>query len=397
MSSKKESSGRKELKYILSLLLALLLGLTAATGFIQVALDLNRFIFHKYFAYLTVFLTGVHVYLNREAVVSYLRRALPSPAEGTGGTPLLVGSDAGTVKWEERTFVRQGGPRAVARSPSRPLRAKVKRRDLLIGSLAFSGGFLLNRVTLGVLFGGRAPQDNLLHPRSTREGYGSLLARFLGQELPPPLYKNYSEAKKIELPSEFTYRGLTVEEAIETRRSIRDFIREPMSLDQVSGLLHYAGGITGRSRVSDRAFRASPSAGALYPIEIYPIINNVEGLEKGIYHYSVQNHSLELIKKGNYALDLIQQAIGQEMVGQANLTLVMTAIFGRTTWKYGDRGYRYIYMEAGHIAENVYLAATSMGLGACVVGAFFDDGINELIGVDGSKESTICLVAAGKK
>lgn len=207
----------------------------------------------------------------------------------------------------------------------------------------------------------------------------------------PPMFKKYPEAEKIKLPQDFKYQGISVEEAIKKRRSNRNFAQKPISLKELSCLLHYASGIT-----KGNGLRAAPSAGALYPIEIYPVIHQVEGIKPGIYHYSIEDHSLELLKVGDYRQELTQHCLGQEFVAGVGVAFIMTAIFARTKWKYRNRAYRYVLLEAGHIGENIYLSATSMGLGTCAVGAFFDDQINKELNIDGIKEAAIYITVVGK-
>lgn len=185
-----------------------------------------------------------------------------------------------------------------------------------------------------------------------------------------------------------------METAIDKRRSERAYTGEPISLEELSSLLHYAAGVTGR--VGNFPLRAAPSAGALYPIEIYPIVNNITGLEKGIYHYDPRDHSLEVLDLGDYRSKVAKASLEQDFLSQANVVLALTAVFERTQWKYGARGYRYIYLDAGHIAQNIYLEATSLGLGACDVGAFFDDEVNKLLKIDGVEEFAVLLVSVGK-
>ena len=197
---------------------------------------------------------------------------------------------------------------------------------------------------------------------------------------------------KINLPKGHSSIGLSVEEAIERRRSERDYFPEAMSLSELSHLLRYAVGITEQGY----KLRAIPSAGALYPIEVYPVVNRVTGLASGIYHYVVDDHSLHLIKEGDFRQELTEYALGQEMMGKANVVLVLTAVFERSQWKYRERASHYMLLEAGHIGQNVYLVATSMGLGVCAVGAYSDHEYNRLIGVDGRKESVIYLLSVGK-
>jgi SagB-type dehydrogenase family enzyme len=142
-------------------------------------------------------------------------------------------------------------------------------------------------------------------------------------------------------------------------------------------------------------FRAAPSAGALYPIETYPVVNRVEEIPAGIYHYSVKESQILLIREGFFGHALSQAALGQGMLADAACVFVWTAVVERSKWKYRERAYRYIYMDAGHLGQNLYLAATGLGLGCCTVGAFFDDEIDRLIGIDGEKEISVYLGAVG--
>ena len=206
------------------------------------------------------------------------------------------------------------------------------------------------------------------------------------------------QAVKIKLPTNFSNTGVSVEDAISQRRSERDFSGEELSMEEISKLLHFAYGITGSTQLGNtfQPFRASPSAGALYPLEIYPFIFNVEGLQKGIYHYNVKDHLLELIRPGDCSDLMFEYTFEQEMVKKASSVFVLSALFERTQWKYGERGYRYILLDAGHLAENVYLLCSAMKLGCCTIGGFLDDYINELIDIDGVNESVIYMIAIGK-
>ena len=122
--------------------------------------------------------------------------------------------------------------------------------------------------------------------------------------------------------------------------------------------------------------------------------HNVEGIARGVYHYNILEHALELIKEGDYRFRIANACLGQELVGNANIVIIKTAVFERVK-DYGDRGYRYIHLDAGSIGENIYLEAVSMGLGVCGIGAFFDDQINEMLGIDGVKESVIYVTSVG--
>ncbi|MFH0812333.1 MAG: SagB/ThcOx family dehydrogenase [Pseudomonadota bacterium] len=208
----------------------------------------------------------------------------------------------------------------------------------------------------------------------------------------PPQYKEYSGVKKITLPKP-DYRGMPLEEAIEKRRSVRNYSRKALSLAQLSQILFAAQGVTGT--IYGHLIRSAPSAGALFPIEVYAVVNKVEGLSPGIYHYNVQEHALEMLNAGDYRNQITDAGLKQDMLGEANVTFVLSAIFDRTRHKYGERGFRYIYMEAGHISQNIYLQAVSLGLASVSVGAFLDDKVNQLIGIDGRKEAVIYLHAVG--
>ena len=198
--------------------------------------------------------------------------------------------------------------------------------------------------------------------------------------------------KRIQLLQELKYGALSVEKAIANRRSQRDFSGETMSLAELSHLLYYSSGITDKRH----GLRAAPSAGATYPIEVYAIVNNVEGLTKGIYHYLIASHELELTREGDFRNEMSRAALQEMMVRQANVIFALSAVLQRTQRHYRERAQRYIFFEAGHIAQNTYLVATSLGLGACAIGAFHDDEFNRVIGLDGKDESALYLLAVGK-
>jgi SagB-type dehydrogenase family enzyme len=186
---------------------------------------------------------------------------------------------------------------------------------------------------------------------------------------------------------------MTVEEVIKKRRSVRNYSTTPINKMHLSQLLFAAQGVTGK--IYGKALRTAPSAGALYPFEVYIIANNIQDLPKGIYHYSVLDHTLELVKLGDFRRQIVDAGLSQQTLGDAGVTFVLSAIFNRVSYKYGERGYRYVYMEAGHISQNIYLQAASLGLGSVCVGAFSDEKINKLINVDGWKEAVIYLHAVG--
>jgi len=133
----------------------------------------------------------------------------------------------------------------------------------------------------------------------------------------------------------------------------------------------------------------------LYPIETYVVVNKIENISKGVYHYNIKHHLLEEIKLGDFRTEITESALNQEMCYHAAAVFIWTAIFNRSKCKYGERAYRYIYLDAGHIAENLALSATSLHLGSCQIAALYDDEVNQLINVDGLTESTIYLSVVG--
>ena len=230
------------------------------------------------------------------------------------------------------------------------------------------------------------------HQETSLTWRGAIADAFRPKPPKPPAYKRYADAKRIALPSP-TQEGMSVERAIEKRRSVRTYSSQPLTLAQLGHLLVAAQGITGR--LHGEPLRTVPSAGALYPFEIYVVANNVDGLEQGIYHYAVREHALELLKSADFRDAITRAALGQDMLGEAVVSFVLAAVVDRTRQKYGERGFRYIYMEAGHISQNIYLQAVSLGLGSVGVGAFLDGEVSKLVGLDGETEVPIYLHAVG--
>ena len=187
--------------------------------------------------------------------------------------------------------------------------------------------------------------------------------------------------QRIPLPEAGSGQGMSVEEAMENRRSIREFSREGLLLEDVSELLWAAQGITSR-----RGYRTAPSAGGLYPLELYVVAGDVAGLSPGVYRYRPQKHDLVLVATGDYRKGLASAALGQDWVRRAPAILVITGVYERTMAKYGERGRRYVHMEVGHAAQNVYLKATAQGLGTVMVGAFDDEEVQEVLSLPADHE-----------
>ena len=192
--------------------------------------------------------------------------------------------------------------------------------------------------------------------------------------------------KAITLPKPKIKSEVSLEETLNKRRSIRNYKRGSLSLDQVSQLLWAASG-------SNQYGRTSPSAGATYPLETYLIVGEVEGLEPGIYHYSPSGHSLEKIKEKDVKKELARAALGQDMIEKAPINIVIGVDYGRTTGSYGQRGTRYVHMEAGHVGQNIHLQAAALNLGTVMIGAFKDQAVKEVLGI---KEDPLYIIPVGK-
>jgi SagB-type dehydrogenase family enzyme len=189
------------------------------------------------------------------------------------------------------------------------------------------------------------------------------------------------KGKEFILPKPAKKGKLSLEEAILKRRSRRNFAPTPIKIGDLSQLLWAAQGITDKAR----GFRAAPSAGALYPMEIFAV------LPKGVYRYNPKKHLLELVKKGDQRKSLSEASLDQSWVEDASVNIVITAIYERCSIKYGKRARRYCMIEAGCIAENIYLQAESLGLGTVIIGAFKDVEVQEVLGLKRNRRPIIIM------
>ncbi len=197
----------------------------------------------------------------------------------------------------------------------------------------------------------------------------------------------------IKLPSPTQDGGPPMWRTLAARRSVRHYAADPMPLEVLSQLLWATHGITGE--LGPHELRNAPSAGACYPIEALVVANRVSGLRRGLYRYLTGDHALMLQREGEIGTEIAQAALGQRMCSQSSVTFVWTAVMPRTTGRYGGRGHRYVLLDAGHIGQNLYLAATAMGYGCCAIGAFDDDAMNEAVGVDGDVETVVYAASVG--
>lgn len=196
---------------------------------------------------------------------------------------------------------------------------------------------------------------------------------------------------RIKLPRPRHNGGLSVEQALLQRRSVRDFKSGSLTLAEVSQLLWAAQGTT-----DPGGFRTAPSAGALYPLEIYIVVGQLEELGAGVYKYIPFDHQLVRIAEGDKRRELSTAALNQSWVKNNAALLVFSAVEYRTTQKYGRRGIRYVHIEVGHAAQNVFLQATALNLGAAVVGAFDDESVERIMAMP-ADEHPLYLMPIGRK
>ncbi|MBU2635633.1 MAG: SagB/ThcOx family dehydrogenase [Bacteroidetes bacterium] len=195
--------------------------------------------------------------------------------------------------------------------------------------------------------------------------------------------------KNISLPKPKLAGKLSLEETISKRRTVRSFSNKPISIEELSQLLWACQGIT-----STDGKRTAPSAGALYPLEVFAVAGNVKDLDPGIYRYIPESHSMQLIAKGDHRRSLAGAALGQEQIITASVDILISVVYERLSRKYGDRSVRYAHIEVGHAAQNVLLQAQSLGLGVCPIGAFHDDKVKKVLQL--KDEEPIYILTVGR-
>lgn len=358
---------RRNLDYVV-IAAMLVCGLyVTASGLVADAFGFHQVFLHSTLGYACAALGAIHLALNWPRVKVYLGH--------------LLKRDRRQGQTEQEPDEEDGGP-------------ATGRRQVLVAGLAAAGGFVLGRLIPGrgvEDLPGDAEDVGQLYHQWSKPGASQLLGAVLDWGERPEPYKTYPDAERVTLPDPASYGEMNLEGAIEARRSIREYAGDSLSLHALSALLQAAQGIT----APGREYRAAPSAGALYPIELYPVVHDVDGLEAGLYHYAVQEHALELLEPADLRAAVTRAGLGQDFLGRSNVCFVLSALFQRTRWRYRERTYRYVMLEAGHIGQNLYLAATAMGLGACAVGAFLDGELNQLLRIDGREEAAIYLVSVG--
>lgn len=206
----------------------------------------------------------------------------------------------------------------------------------------------------------------------------------------PTGFKRYANAPRIALPPIGHLPDAGLFQTMAKRRSRRDFAASPLGLDTVAALLFHAAGTT-----DGRQLRICPSAGGLYPLETYLVAFNVGGLDAGLYHFDVRGFGLHQISRADYRPQVLKAVYIPEALKHASAVVVLSGVFGRSKIKYGERAYRFVLLEAGHAMQNLCLAATALGIGACPVGGFVDDVLNDLLDLDGVDEAPLYAAILG--
>ncbi len=198
----------------------------------------------------------------------------------------------------------------------------------------------------------------------------------------------------IKLPEPETIGGIPIWDCLRKRRSARDYKTQPVSLKELSQILWGSYGVTAKEW--GYYLKTAPSAGALYPIEIYVASFNVEGLKKGIYHFNPKDMTLKGIFEGDFSKEITHACLGQDFILNSAFVLILTAIPSRTISRYRERGVRYILMDLGCIIQNIYLSLTALNMGGCIIGAFSDSAMNKIMNLNPEKELVLAVFSAGK-
>lgn len=374
---------RHDIDFVTTVALLVTVVATAVTGVIADLWDLNDFWYHTVAGYAMGIFAIAHVVLNQERLIAYARfrwRSLRQPRP-PAPVPVPLRRAARDVDVEP------------ARPASAVARALISRRGLFGLTAGGLAGIALGRGLRPAPPIQAGSDVGVIYHQWSKPGIIDALGSVANWGQAVSLYKAYPGAPVVDLPAPQLDGGLPAATAIAQRRSTRDYLPAPMSPAELSRLLFLTAGITAGKHGNAR--RSAPSSGALYPIEVYAVVHNIDSVERGVYHYAYREHALELVRAGDFRQHVVDHGIAQEFLGECGVVLYLTMIMQRMRPKYQDRSYRYGLLEAGHLGENAYLAATSMGLGACGVGAFMDDAMNEMLGVDGVEEAAVYMLAAG--
>jgi SagB-type dehydrogenase family enzyme len=246
------------------------------------------------------------------------------------------------------------------------------------------------------MFRKKYPLAWTFHRNSSRWPYNMLSPE--GSQQETPAFKEMADLPAVKLPPPQALRQ-ELSETIRARFSCRRFKDAEVPLHSVATLLYWSYGELGvnHSNEIEMVVRPVPSGGGLYPLELYVIALRIGGLEPGIYHYDVLGHLLERVDQGAVPPQLLSELfMCQPYVAQGAFVLVLTAVFDRSLWKYKDRGYRYLLLEAGHVAQNCNLVATALGLGSLNLGGFFDADLVALLKLDIDEEAPLYAITVGR-
>ena len=240
------------------------------------------------------------------------------------------------------------------------------------------------------------------HEFMLKTRYENLEPSGQGEKLPqPPLEVFYNGTETIiDLPMPEDIPAITIDfmAAVELRTSVRDYQHTPISLLELSFLLWCTQGVKQVLGGNKATLRTVPSAGARHAFETYLLINNVDGIKPGLYRFLALEHKLaEVNMTDTIAEEISKACLGQKFIMSSAVTFIWTADVERMTWRYGQRGYRYIHLDAGHICQNLYLSAQVIGCGACAIAAFDDEQLNHVVGIDGEKQFAVYVGTVGKR
>jgi SagB-type dehydrogenase family enzyme len=397
----------RRVRYVLNVLLLMAAIVALLSGIVVDQLDLNDFAPHRWGGYVLAVLVVIHVglrwrwFLPTRGGQRQRTERLPAPpiddragaVDRAGAAPEArdlapvgveqpLGSD-GTVG-SDGTHAH--GERPGTAHPTR----RVALTAMGAGAVGAVAGWAANsRLSASPYPGGDV---GLFYHRESSLGLGALLSNVVDWGRRPAPYLRVGDEAVVTLPPVGSAPAMSVAQALEQRRSLREYADRALTAEELAWVIHAATGIT-----SPQGLRTAPSAGALYPLETYVAVNRVDGIDPGLYHVDVRAQALEPVRSGSVAGDLMVAGLGQGFLRSAPVVIVLTGLFQRSRWKYRERHYRYVCWEGGHVTQNVYLAAEAAGLGACMVGAFLDGMVNDLVGADGRTEAALGLIALGPR
>jgi SagB-type dehydrogenase family enzyme len=366
---------RQDMDHLNNWVLLVVTAGTILTGLIVQLWDLHGFTWHTYLGYAMTAAVIVHLSLNMRKLLAYssfrVRKGIRTVAGGgRPAAPRKVPPPVGVVATSKAVML--------------------SRRGLVGLALGAAGGYVIGhglRPTVNLDRG--ADLGLVYHQWSSDPGMVDAVGALTNLGRQPPLYKTYGDVPRVALPSASPTAGSTAT-VMDRRRSVRAYSPQPMTAEELSQVLLLTAGLNSDGR------RHHPSSGALYPIETYVVVHNVSGISPGVYHYGVENHVLEQVRAGDFRETVVRRGLDQQFLGECGAVVYLTMIFQRMRFKYGERSYRYGLIEAGHLGQNLYLSATSLGLGACAVGAYDDEGIDALLGIDGREEVSVYLLSLGR-